>query len=662
MASTIKIKRSITAGAPPSLVAGELAYSFAPAETIQGGDRLYIGSGASLAVIGGKYFTDLLDHLPGTLTASSAIVTDSDNKIDLLNVDNIVFNDNTISTSNTNGNLVLSPNGTGRVSIAGVYALPRVDGAAGQVLATDGQGNVTFQSASTSITIGADIGNDYVVNLLTDVLTFSGAGAINTTVNNNEITISVSDATSITKGVASFASQDFTVSSGDVSVNESRIRDIAGGMVSGTGANQVNISVSYNSNNGKFSFSVPTATASTRGVANFSSTYFSINNGDVSILDATSSTKGIASFSSSNFDVTAGAVSTKAITLGTTSLTNGSTITDVAGLTSFEVDSVRIDGYEISAVDAVVPNVDLSIKPKGTGSVNVNSSRITGLAEPVNATDAATKGYVDAARSGLDVKQSVRAATTGPVTLSGIQAIDNVALVAGDRVLVKDQNDQAFNGVYVVDALAWSRADDFDEDDEVTAGVFFFVEEGQTHADSGWVMTADNPLSVGTSQLYFTQFSGAGQIIAGAALTKTGNQLDVAVATDGGIEVAGDALQIKSSIAGIGLTFSNGILDVGGTADRISVNSNSVDISVNYAGQSSINTVGTIASGAWQGTAVGAAYGGTGRSSYNSFDLLVGSVTTGLNVLAMGTAGKFLQVNAAGNALVYADIDGGEYS
>lgn len=662
MASTIKIKRSITAGAPPSLVAGELAYSFAPAETVQGGDRLYIGSGASLAVIGGKYFTDKLDHLPGTLTASSAIITDSDNKIDVLNVDNIVINDNTISTSNTNGNLILSPNGTGKVSIAGVYTLPRADGAAGQVLATDGQGNVTFQSASTSITIGADIGNDYVVNLLTDVLTFSGSGAINTTVNNSEIIISVSDATSITKGVASFASQDFTVSSGDVSLNESRIRDIAGGMVSGTGANQVNINVSYNSATGKFSFSVPTATASTRGVANFSSTYFSINNGDVSINDATTTTKGIASFSSNNFDVTTGVVSTKAITLGTTNLTIGSTTTDVAGLTSLVVDSVRIDGYEISAVDAVIADVDLSLKPKGAGSINVNSARITGLAEPVNATDAATKGYVDAARSGLDVKQSVRAATTGPITLSGIQTIDNVSLAAGDRVLVKDQNDQAFNGVYVVDALAWSRADDFDDDEEVTAGVFFFVEEGQTHADSGWVLTADNPLTVGTSQLTFTQFSGAGQIIAGAALTKTGNQLDVAVALNGGIEIAGDELQIKSSIAGSGLTFTNGILDVGGTADRISVTSNSVDISVNYAGQASINTVGTIASGTWQGTAVGAAYGGTGRSSYNSFDLLVGSVATGLNVLAMGTAGKFLQVNAAGNALVYADIDGGEYS
>ena len=662
MASIIKIKRSITAGAPPTLVAGELAYSFAPADTVQGGDRLYIGDGSNLAVIGGKFFTDKLDHLPGTLTASSAIITDANNKIDSLNVDNIVINDNTISTSNSNGNLILSPNGTGKVSIAGVYTLPRIDGAAGQVLATDGDGNVTFQNASTSITIGANVGDDYIVNLLQDVLTFTGQGAINTTVNNSNIIITANDASAVNKGVASFASQDFSVSSGAVSINDSRIKDIAGGMVSGTGANQVNITVTYSQETGKFSFSVPTATANTRGVANFSATYFSINNGDVSINDATTSTKGIASFNTSNFDVVTGAVSTKNITLGTTILTNGSTTTDVTGLTSFQVDNIRLDGYEISTVDSVQSNVDLSLKPKGTGSINVNSARITGLAEPVDPTDAATKGYVDAARSGLDVKQSVRAATTEPITLSGIQTIDNVSLAAGDRVLVKDQNDEAFNGVYVVDALAWSRADDFDDDEEVTAGVFFFVEEGQTHADSGWVLTADNPLTVGTSQLTFTQFSGAGQIIAGAALTKTGNQLDVAVAINGGIEVAGDELQIKSTIAGNGLTFSNGILDVGGTADRISVTSNAVDISVNYAGQVSINTVGTIASGVWQGTEVGAAYGGTGRSTYGNYDLLVGSVTSGLNVLAMGQAGKFLQVNAAGSALEYADIDGGEYS
>lgn len=662
MSSIIKIKRSITAGAPPTLVAGELAYSFAPAETVQGGDRLYIGSGTSLAVIGGKYFTDLLDHTRGSLTPDSAIITDSNNKINQLNVDNINLDLNTISTTNSNGNLILSPNGTGRVNIANSYNLPRIDGQAGQVLATDGQGNVSFQSASTSITVGADIGDDTVINLLTDVLTFSGSGAINTTIAGNNLTISASDATTLTKGVASFNTNDFTVTSGAVSLTEQRILNIAGGMVSGTGASQVNITVSYNETTGKFSFSVPVATSAVRGVANFSASYFSINNGDVSINDASTATKGIASFNTDNFTVVNGQVTAKSATLGTSTVTLGSTTNQIEGLQKLEVDNIRIDGNEISAIDSVLTDIDISISPKGEGSVNVNNARITGLAEPISATDAATKAYVDAARSGLDVKQSVRVATTEPITLSGTQVIDGVALAEGDRVLVKDQNDGAFNGVYTVDSLAWSRAEDFDEDFEVTAGVFFFVEEGDTYADSGWVLTSNNPLTVGTSQLSFTQFSGAGQIIAGAALSKTGNQLDVEVAANGGIEIADDRLQIKSNIAGTGLTFSAGILDVGGTPNRISVTSNSVDISANYAGQTSINTVGTIASGTWQGTAVAPAYGGTGRTQYGSFDLLVGNVATGLGVLAMGTAGKFLQVNTAGNALVYADIDGGTYS
>ena len=119
MASIIKIKRSITAGAPNALTAGEMAYSFADPDAVQGGARLYIGDGATLAVIGGKYFTDQLDHAPGTLTASSAIIVDADKKIDDLLVDDIQINGRTISTTASNTNLILSPNGTGKISIAG---------------------------------------------------------------------------------------------------------------------------------------------------------------------------------------------------------------------------------------------------------------------------------------------------------------------------------------------------------------------------------------------------------------------------------------------------------------------------------------------------------------------------------------------------------------
>jgi hypothetical protein len=129
MASIIRIKRSSTALAP-SLANGELAYSAGTGTQANGGDRLYFGFGnetngiaASQYVIGGKYFTDLLDHVHGTVTASSAVIVDSSKKVDEWNVDNITINANTISSTDTNGNIVLTPNGTGYVSVSGTNGL-----------------------------------------------------------------------------------------------------------------------------------------------------------------------------------------------------------------------------------------------------------------------------------------------------------------------------------------------------------------------------------------------------------------------------------------------------------------------------------------------------------------------------------------------------------
>jgi hypothetical protein len=125
MSTIIRIKRSTTAGDPSTLSAGELAYSAADYGAVAGGGRLYIGIGAETAgdaashlVIGGQYFTDKLDHAAGTLTASSAIITDANSKIDNLKVDNLDLNGNTLSTTDTNGNLVLAPNGTGKISVS----------------------------------------------------------------------------------------------------------------------------------------------------------------------------------------------------------------------------------------------------------------------------------------------------------------------------------------------------------------------------------------------------------------------------------------------------------------------------------------------------------------------------------------------------------------
>ena len=189
------------------------------------------------------------------------------------------------------------------------------------------------------------------------------------------------------------------------------------------------------------------------------------------------------------------------------------------------------------------------------------------FATPNDAADAATKGYVDSVRTGLDVKASVRAATTATVNLAtevqNGSIIDAVTLATGNRILIKNQGiDGAAhvdNGIYTVNATgAPTRALDFDENGEVTPGAFTFVEEGTSNSDSGWVVATNGTINVGVTGIQFTQFSGTGQIVAGSALSKDGSTLNVNV-DDTTIYVDGnDELAVKSS-ALVGQTLlSNG--------------------------------------------------------------------------------------------------------
>jgi hypothetical protein len=222
------------------------------------------------------------------------------------------------------------------------------------------------------------------------------------------------------------------------------------------------------------------------------------------------------------------------------------------------------------------------------------------VAAPSNDLDAANKAYVDATRSGLDVKESVRVATTASVLLASAlengDVIDGVTLATGNRVLVKNQGTASENGIYVVQATgAAVRATDADTSAEVTSGMFTFVSEGTINADSGWVLSTNDTITLGTTGLTFVQFSGAGQITAGAGLTKSGNTLDV-----------------------------------GGTTDRITVNADSVDIASTYAGQSTITTLGTITTGTWNATDISVAAGGTNSSTASGARTnLAGDITGG---------------------------------
>jgi hypothetical protein len=195
----------------------------------------------------------------------------------------------------------------------------------------------------------------------------------------------------------------------------------------------------------------------------------------------------------------------------------------------------------------------------------MNSQKITNLGTPTADSDAVTKSYADSLRSGLDVKQSVRAATTANITLSGTQTIDGVAVIAGDRVLVKAQTSGSQNGIYVVAAGSWTRATDADADAEINAGMFAFVEEGTTNADTGWVLSTNAPTTIGTTSLAFAQFSGGGSLSVDATLTKTGNSIGLTsgIATAGtytsvtvdtyGRVTAGSTPAVQSQITATGL-------------------------------------------------------------------------------------------------------------
>jgi len=287
-----------------------------------------------------------------------------------------------------------------------------------------------------------------------------------------------------------------------------------------------------------------------------------------------------------------------------------------AGAPTFRVlaatDIPTLTASKISDFDTEVQTNRLDQMAAPTASVSLNSQKITGLATPTTDTDAANKGYVDSVAQGLDPKQSVGVATTANIaTLSGLLTIDGVTVTAGERVLVKNQSTASQNGIYVASATAWSRATDMDAWTEVP-NAFVFVEEGSTQADTGWVCTANTGGTLNTTAITWAQFSGAGTYTAGDGLTLTGS------------------------------TFA-----VGGTSNRISVTADAIDIASTYVGQTSITTLGTVATGTWNATTIGTTKGGTGLTSFTSggavYATSTSALTTGtLPVTAGGTGATTL--------------------
>jgi hypothetical protein len=230
------------------------------------------------------------------------------------------------------------------------------------------------------------------------------------------------------------------------------------------------------------------------------------------------------------------------------------------------------DGVSVGATVAVDATV---VRTAGTQTISGDktfSANVTVPAIPTAATHATSKGYVDSVANGLDVKASVRLATAAALpantrtantltaSANGALTVDGVAVAANDRVLVKDEGTGANKGLYKVMAtgsgvapFVLDRAADADADAEVTSGLFTFVAEGTVNADSGWVLTTNDPITLNTTVLSFSQFSGAGQITAGAGLVKTGNTIDV-VAANGSIVVNPDSIEVGYGAPSVNLS------------------------------------------------------------------------------------------------------------
>jgi hypothetical protein len=209
---------------------------------------------------------------------------------------------------------------------------------------------------------------------------------------------------------------------------------------------------------------------------------------------------------------TFGAVSLTADVSGTLPIANGGT-----GATTSAGAAFAIKGA----------NTDLTSVALTTGTVSTT---------PSGSTDIANKSYVDTVAQGLDTKASCIAATTVNITLSAPQTIDGIALIAGDRCLVKNQSTAADNGIYLVAAGSWARALDMDTWAEVP-GAYVFIQTGTTLADTGWVCTSNAGGTIGVTAITWAQFSGAGSGVSSLNFGTTG--LTPASATTGAITVAG---------------------------------------------------------------------------------------------------------------------------
>lgn len=703
MASTIRIKRSGNTTSPTTLASGELAYSWASGA----GGKLYLGTGSEIIagqapnidVIGGKFFTDMLDHTAGTLTASSAIIVGADSKIDRLFVDNISVDGNTINTTNTNGNLIFSTNGTGVFDFSNKRITNVADPVGSNDAVTLGYLTTSF---SSELRVTGDTGFDSI-SLLSETLSFKGGTGISTAVTANTVTYNLTN-TGVTAGsygstsavptftvdsrgrLTSAANVDITITSTRVTDFTEAVQDVAGGMVGGSTQN--GIAVSYDDNTGKLNFDVNDFTVNVTGSVAGSATVTNLANTTINV-----------------------AIQNNAVTLGTH--TTGNYVASLVAGTGVAVTNNTGEGATptIAIGQNVAPTANVMFNDVSlTGSITIDGNlTVSGNTFTISTQTLAVQDNIiylnepayetitNVVGNGSNVVYTVLGVNTlktgQSVTITGI----NPSVYNANNATITFANTVAFaitstaTGTYVSGGTAAARVaanpdlgfvGGYDDGTYAHAGFFrdasdgrFKVFRGYVPEPSVFIDTADPSFALADIQA--TTFHGA---LSGNASTASKLQTAYTIALDGDLsgsvsfdgssnvsitatinantitdaDIASNAAiaitkLAARTISGVSLgsnlnsiTFNNsgtgdtsGTIYNGGFARTISYNT--VGASP-LAGSSSLTTVGTITSGVWNAGIISPTYGGTG-------------VNNGTRTLTVNTANVAFTAAAGGSSV-----------
>ena len=383
--SIIKIKRSSGHAAPTALALGEFGYTYGTGTQANGGDRLYLGtSGESggvataIDIVGGKYFTEMINHAHGTLTASSAIIVDSNSKIDLLNVDNLTLNGNTLSSTNTNGAIILDPVGTGVIQLNGPVEFSSTTQLLGLVNANGG-----IAVDTDKFTVAGDgTGNTLIAGTLGVAGETTLASAIVSDLTNNRIVIAGTAGAIEDDANFTFDGTTFTV--GATTITQASGNTLVGGTLETQGLATLNTAVVENLTNNR--------------------------------IVIAGSTSNLEDDSKLTFDGT------------TFTVTSATQITGVATVTGqLNVDNIRLDANTISTTNT---NGNIVLTPNGTGYVTISGTNGLVIPSGTNAQQAPT--VTGAIRYNSDNTQFEGYSGTNWSSLGGVRSVDGFTFIVAE--------------------------------------------------------------------------------------------------------------------------------------------------------------------------------------------------------------------------------------